>query len=194
MGKSRFGLEAVKYVSQVLKERGHSPKCIRILIDFNGGGDQLVPELDVNPQVSLGIRILAEGYFGCSTEVFRRYVLPEEEKFCNLNDVMALIGRMLRNSADDTSLVCVYLHLDEFQLAHEKIHSRYPDFVKEMIYEIGKFKVRNANQIKSYAKENNIFLVPLLTGTGCSKSLHCTGRFIAYFFRNDSLWNEHRVN
>jgi len=159
MGKSRFGKEAPKLLSSCLEN------IVSIMIDFNGGGDKLDPVRDVDPKVSLGLRLLAKGYFQCTTETLRQHILLEEEGLCLFSDVLIQIGNKIRSQTDGKSLVTIFLHLDEFQLAHETIKASSENFLKNIIYTIGEFKVRNSTQVASLAKEHNIFLLPLLTGT-----------------------------
>jgi hypothetical protein len=184
MGKSRFGTEAAKIASSCLDQ--DKVPIFSIMIDFNGGGDKLDANLDLDPNISLGLRLLAKGYFKCETEVLRRYIFPEEEKYCIFSDVAILIGNQLRH---DTSLpICLLLHLDEFQLAHEFMKEKNnPDFLKNMIYAIGEFKVRSSTRSFSYAKENNIFLLPLLTGTTRDGTALAITRYHAKYLSLDPI-------
>jgi hypothetical protein len=96
MGKTRFGKEAPKYVSQVLRDsRSSLSDPLTIMIDFNGGGDSLDPNLDVTPENSLAIRMLAKGFFQCKTEHLRKFILFEEESLITFDEVISVLSTIL---------------------------------------------------------------------------------------------------
>ena len=166
MGKTRFGLQAPTLIKDVLQDLNLTLDET-IFIDFNGGGDKIVAEdLTTGPETAIALRLLARGCFGIPVDEFRSALLDANLKSGPLTckrffeavsaKLRAQLGR------DEQSIITIFIHIDEFQLAHKKCvdidKDKYSHYIKDMIYEIGMYRLKAAMAHK-------VFIIPLLTGT-----------------------------
>ncbi|KAM9971828.1 hypothetical protein ACTFIW_011811 [Dictyostelium discoideum] len=173
MGKSTFGFCCSKFITKhkyqdeslndIMKE------CIFISIDFNSGGDALTAE-DLNhlDEIVLCKRLFSRSVLGLSFSDSKLNKLNENEnKLFNLNDTLQYIAS--KNRTDKTKPLAIFIHIDEFQMAHQDAKAfgghQYDNFVKKMIEALGSFKCTGNKIKKSNAHNNNIFIIPFLTGT-----------------------------
>eukprot|EP01133_Synstelium_polycarpum_P007787 gene7787-9136_t len=165
MGKTTFGLEASKLVTIP-----SGMPLVHITIDFNGGDRLLYTDMEAESDLSLAKRIFARGVLGVPYKtLFKHYTfVDEEEEILTLANLFSFIANRKRQQLDlvQGSTVAIFLHIDEFQIAH-RFASNYnkKDYVKDMLYSLGDYRCRESELASSDAKDDCVFLIPLLTGT-----------------------------
>ncbi|KAM9984765.1 hypothetical protein ACTFIY_009174 [Dictyostelium cf. discoideum] len=170
MGKSTFGFCCSKFITKpkyqdeslndIMKE------CIFISIDFKGGGDALDAEdLNHSSEIVLCKRLFSRSVLGVPFSKLKK-LNENENEFFNLNETLQYISS--KNRTDQTKPLAIFIHIDEFQMAHQYAKgfgNKYDNFVKKMIEELGAFKCTGNKFNKSNAHENNIFIISFLTRT-----------------------------
>ena len=134
-----------------------------VFINFNGchGSDDTdqIQEDDINAGAlnSIQLRLYARAILGISAINLKSLLLPGERKLFD-DDTFKYLSQHFHkkhNVADDQT-VCIFLHIDEVQLAFEQAQTE-KRFVTDMIEAIGDFRTGAIRQ--------KLFIIPLLTGT-----------------------------
>mgnify|MGYP005848672835 CR=1 FL=1 len=161
MGKTRFGWEARVPIDEYLRTEGLQLD-LYAHVDFNGNGDTInEDDFRVGPDACLALRLFARHLLHVPLSKLNSALKEEEKSLFNTRDVLKLLASTLGASPEKT--VSILLHIDEFQLAHEECVSHgHPSFVKKMLYSVGNYRCQRG---ASPASEDNVFLIPLLTGT-----------------------------
>ncbi|KAM9988197.1 hypothetical protein ACTFIZ_003559 [Dictyostelium cf. discoideum] len=167
MGKTRLGIECYKYFTSPDIHYSFNfivRDCINIKIDFYGGDKINDDDIKYSPEIGLCKRLFSRSILGCSLETSGLIdkLSSNENKLFTLKETFKFI--VSKHRINHSNHITIFLHLDEFQIAHEECTKKYnkPEFIKEMIELLGFFR---CNRNKSFANETNIFIIPFLTGT-----------------------------
>ncbi|KAM9958877.1 hypothetical protein ACTFIW_012467 [Dictyostelium discoideum] len=168
MGKTRLGIECLKYIESLKKENHFfnslMKNCIYLKIDFKGGDKVIDEDIKYSPEIGLCKRLFSRSILGCSlqTSGLIDKISSNGNHLFTLKQTLNFIAS--KHRTDLLNPIAILLHLDEFQIAHEQCTKKYnkPEFIKEMIELLGFFR---CSQNKSFADETNIFIIPFLTGT-----------------------------
>ncbi|EGG21638.1 hypothetical protein DFA_01524 [Cavenderia fasciculata] len=169
MGKTTFGREChrrLKNFNFSDNEISQAMKSSRyIFIDFNGGGDRLdESDLSRDPDsisVALEKRLFARAIMHKSFDVISKHLTQTNGLF-SFGSTFRYLRKKLGISNEIP--IAIFLHLDEFPMANAfVVENNHPSFVKIMIEGLGTYRCRGDS--KSDANQDNIFLIPLLTGT-----------------------------
>ncbi|KAM9969795.1 hypothetical protein ACTFIR_001632 [Dictyostelium discoideum] len=138
--------------------------CIYLKIDFKGGDKVIDEDIKYSPEIGLCKRLFSRSILGCSLQtsgLIDKLSSNENHLFTLKQTFNFIASKHITNLLNP---IAIFLHLDEFQIAHEQCTKKYnkPEFIKEMIELLGFFR---CSQNKSFADETNIFIIPFLTGT-----------------------------
>ncbi|EGG19756.1 hypothetical protein DFA_06856 [Cavenderia fasciculata] len=196
MGKTTFGRECHRLlrefnfsdnkISQAMKS------SLYIFIDFNGGGDRLTEsDLSTKPDsisVALEKRIFARAIMHKSFDVISKHLTQVPDELFSFGSTFRYLRKKSGISNDDIPIT-IFLHLDEFPLAHDfVVENNHPSFVNTMIEGLGTYRCNG--ETESDANNEKVFLIPLLTGTTSKDIIIYHSKNIHHFF--PGLWS--RIN
>ncbi|KAM9995894.1 hypothetical protein ACTFIY_002091 [Dictyostelium cf. discoideum] len=167
MGKTRLGIESLKYIKQSKNDNSFNDlmkNCINIMIDFNCGDKVIDEDIKYSPEIGLCKRLFSRSIIGCSLQASGLIgeLSSNENKLFTLKQTFNFIAS--KHRTDNSTPIAILIHLDEFPMAHEECTKKYnkPEFITDMVELLGFFR---CNLNKSFANETNIFIIPFLTGT-----------------------------
>ena len=172
IGKSRFGYEIGNQIANSGGAGGIFNDCPIVTkyvgIDFNNG-ERFDAKFDMSAAANLrlGVRLAAQGLMHKSFEEIVQGPSPIYSAFKARSVLERIVADALNAPENDEAVVCIVLHLDEFQAyvdAFPKSVDGFAghDYLNDILRQVGDLM---RTGLKSTEYHKRFFLVPVLTGT-----------------------------